>query len=185
MKTLSVFLVLGLPALLLLNACRSSSCEDAGLVKIPSSDASAPELIWMVTRVAGGATPTSSVTPYSGADTTIVVKKGETVKVFLMARDEQSGIKQVKSTGDFTQICLSGNSVTSESGSLAEHSQNPTFIGRCVVVEWSLPEYDINTRYNSCPPWINFSDLIYFLRGTAENNKGGTATSNLLISVVP
>lgn len=177
-------LLLGSSALFLMNACRSRCCEDPGLVRIPSSDASAPELIWMITRATSGATPTSSIAPYSGENISITVRRTETVRVFLMARDEQSGIRRVRSTCGFGQSCLSSNGVIFYDGLLPEYAQSPTLMRECGVVEWSLPEYNIDTQ-RGCPPGMNLAELTYALTGTAENNKGGTATSNLLISVVP
>jgi hypothetical protein len=138
----------------------------------------------MITRATGGATPTSSIAPYSGENINIIVSRTETVRVFLMARDEQSGIKQVRSTCGFGQSCSSGNAAIFYDGILPEYAQSPTRMRECGVVEWSLPEYNIDTQ-RGCPPGTNLTELIYALTGTAENNKGGPATSNLVIFVVP
>ncbi|MCS7036669.1 MAG: hypothetical protein RMJ33_01715 [Saprospiraceae bacterium] len=153
-------------------------------MNIPASDASAPELIWMITRATGGGTPTSSIAPYSGESISITVSKTETVKVFLMARDEQSGVKRVKSTGGFGQKCSSSGTAIFYDGILSEYSQNLTFIRKCGVIEWMLPEYTVDTQ-RGCPVGLNMTELVYAFRGVAENNKGISDTSNLLISVRP
>lgn len=185
MKTSSVALMLvGMCALLLMNGCRPRCCEDPGMVEIPSSDASAPELIWMVTRATGGPTPTSSIAPHSGETVTITVSRTERVRVFLKARDGQSGIRSVSCTGGFGHVCTRPGSAIVYDGILPTYSQNLTFIRRCGIVEWDLPEYEIDTE-RGCPVGMSTTSLGYGLEGTAENNRGVVARSSLHIRVEP
>ncbi len=163
-----------------LGACRNC-CEEPGMVEVPSTDATPPQLSWMVTRSTGTA---SSIAPYSGREITVRVSREEAVKVYLLARDEQSGIRRVSSTGGGGWTCSTSGAALIFDLILPTYSQSLSFVRRCSVVEWSLPEYSIETD-KSCSPGYTLRELRYGLRGTAENAKGGRDTSFLDIIVEP
>ena len=185
-KTELFTFVLALSAVVLLPACSpGSACGDPALVTIPAADDSAPELTWMVTQASETPEgPISSIGPYTGAEVTINVKPTDEVKVYLVARDEQSGVKQVSSSGGFGQTCTSASGAIAASGILPGYSQDLSFLTVCGMIEWRLPELTIETGM-ACVAGSTLTQLGFGLTGTAENNKGGTATSVLTINVIP
>jgi hypothetical protein len=182
---LPIFL-LAFSSLLFFAACDpGTTCGDPALVTIPAADDSAPELTWMITQASVTPDgPISSIGPYSGAEVTINVKPTDDVKVYLVARDEQSGVKQVSMSGGFGQTCTSPSGAIAASGILPSYSQDLSFLTVCGIIEWRLPEINIETGM-ACVAGSTLTQLGFGLTGVAENNKGGTATSVLTINVIP
>jgi hypothetical protein len=185
-KSILFALLLGPGALLLFAACDpGNTCGDPALVAIPATDDSEPELTWMITQASVTPDgPISSIGPYTGAEVTITAKPTDEVKVYLIARDEQSGIKQVSMTGGFGQTCTSGSGAIAASGILPEQSQDLSFLTVCGMIEWRLPEIPIEVGM-PCVAGNTLAQLSFGLTGTAENNKGGTVSSRLTITVTP
>lgn len=85
-------------------------------------------------------------------------------------------------TGGFGQTCTSDGSAIAASGVLPSHSQDLSFLTVCGIIEWRLPEIEIETGM-PCVTGTTLTQLGFGLTGSVENNKGGTATSVLTINV--
>lgn len=182
-----VHLLLGC-ALLLFAGCGgsgSSSCGDPALVAIPATDSSAPELTWYVTQASETPSgPVSAITPYTGSEVNVSADPTDEVKVYLVARDEQSGIAQVSMSGTFGQTCSTPSGPIAASGLLPEESQDLSFLTVCGMIEWRLDDIPINVGM-SCGPGNTLTELNFVLTGTADNNTGTMAVSTLTITVAP
>ncbi len=166
-------------------ACDPSPCGDPALVEIPATDGSAPELTWYVTQASETPSgPISSIAPHTGATINISAKATDQVKVYLVARDEQSGIQDVSMSGGFGQTCSTPSGAIAASGMLPELSQDLSFLTVCGMIEWKLTEIPIDVGM-SCGAGNTLTQLGFGLTGTANNNAGGTATSTLNINVTP
>ena len=163
----------------------SGSCGDPALVAIPSADSSAPQLTWYVTQASETPSgPVSGITPYTGSEVNISVAPTDEVKVYLVARDEQSGVAQVSMTGTFGQTCSTPSGPIAASGMLPEESQDLSFLTVCGMIEWKLDEIPVNVGM-SCGPGNTLTELNFVLTGSADNNTGTMAESTLTITVTP
>lgn len=162
-----------------------ASCGDPALVAIPGSDASAPELTWYVTQLSSTPSgPISAITPYTGSSINVSAKPTDEIKVYLVAKDEQSGIQEVSMSGGFGQTCNTPTGAIAASGIIPAVSQDLSFLTVCGMIEWKLTEIPINVGM-SCGAGNTLTELGFAITGTAENNTGGTAMSTLNINVVP
>lgn len=170
---------------LLYTACDPDPCGDPALVEIPATDGSAPELTWYVTQLSTTPSgPISAITPYTGATVNVSADPTDQIKVYLVARDEQSGIQEVSMSGGFGQTCSTPSGPIAASGIIPGVSQDLSFLTVCGMIEWKLSEIPINVGM-SCGPGNTLTELGFALTGTANNNAGGTATSTLNINVTP
>ncbi len=182
-------LSLSIASALLFTACdpaSTSTCGDPALVAIPAeADPTAPELTWMVTQASETPSgPISSLAPYTGANVSITAKPTDQVKVYLIAKDEESGVRRVRMSGGFGQTCTTGSSALAASGIIPEMSQDLSFLTVCGMIQWQLPEIPIEVGM-ACATGYTLSELGFAITGTAENNKGGESTSTLTITVAP
>jgi hypothetical protein len=183
-KTHRVILVATLLALALAACDPGPACDDPALVAIPGADDTPPLLTWMVTQASETPDgPISSIGPYTGDNITLNVKPTDQVKVYLVARDEESGVKQVNMSGGFGQTCQTPGGAIAASGILPNLSQDLGFLTVCGIIEWRLPDIDIDVGMSCVPDNGVLTQLGFGLNGSAENHKGGTATSTLQIVV--
>lgn len=164
-------------------ACKPC-CTDPEIVKIPDADATPPVLRWEVSVLSQTpAGPISSMTMYSDAVTNISVKKTDEVNVYLVARDEESGVKKMNMEGGFGFTCMpaGGGNGLSLHGITPKRSVDFNKLMTCGLKEWKLSIEALQLSY--CPNNLVISGGGINITGTGENFKGGTSNLTLNINV--
>lgn len=157
-------------------------CTDPEITKVPANDATPPALRWEVSVLTQTNTgPISSITMYTDPVTNISVKKTDEVNVYLVARDEESGVKKMKIEGGFAYTCLppGGGNGLSLHGFVPERSVDFNKLTTCGLKEWRLSIE--NLELSRCPNNMNIAGAGINITGSSENFKGGT--SNLMLNI--
>jgi hypothetical protein len=184
MKHLKMLILPSLALLILsFNACKPC-CTDPEIVKIPANDATPPVLRWEVsvlTQTDDG--PISSMTMYTDPVTNISVKKTDEVNVYLVARDEESGVKKMNMEGNFAFTCMpaGGGQGLSLHGFTPKRSVDFNKLTTCGLKEWKLSIEALQLSY--CPNNLVINGGGINITGTGENFKGGTSSLSLNINV--
>jgi len=159
-------------------------CTDPEIAKIPNADATPPALRWEVsvlTQTESG--PISSMTMYTDLVTNISVKKTDEVNVYLVARDEESGVKKMNMKGNFAYTCLppGGGIGLSVHGFVPEQSVDFNKLTTCGLKEWKLSIEDLELSH--CPSAMNIVGAGINITGNGENFKGGASSLTLNLNV--
>ncbi len=169
-------------SMLFLTAC---PCDDPALVEIPGSDASGPELVWyVIEETSGSGGVASSLVMYTDAVNNINVSRNSTIKVQLVAKDDQSGVKRVATTGGFGLTCTGTPTGVSSHGLLGELVHDMSGLTVCGLRELKLSEQYVDVGM-PCPSIdYSFSSLQFNMNGEATNNLNVSTTSVLNLNVV-
>lgn len=170
--------------LVLLQSCKPC-CNDPLIVKVPDSDATLPSLRWEVAVMSQTLSgPVSSMTMYSDPVTNITVKTTDKVDVYLIAVDNESGIKKMSMKGGFGYTCIpqGGGTALAVDGIVPEQSMDFSPLTTCGIKEWKLSIAPLNVAL-SCPNSGLLSGGMIGITGSGENFKGGVSGLTLNVSV--
>lgn len=170
MKTL--FTTIKAVTLLLCLSLLFGSCSK---LKKPDSDSTPPVLKWKVHFV-----ETNTDTEVTENAKTIKVKKGNEVKVTLIAEDEDGGVQKITFGGGFTFHCVSGSVGQNSNGTLATDVQNLYPDANNNVLPSIFLIKEVSTAF-TCQTGYTLTNGSYDLVGTAENYFNGVTTYTLKI----
>ncbi|MCW5922266.1 MAG: hypothetical protein KIS77_07985 [Saprospiraceae bacterium] len=185
MKRYALTVLICLPfCALLFQACQNC-CTDPLVVKIPNNDATPPSLRWEVAVLSQTPSgPISSMNMYTEAVTNISVKTTDKVDVYLVARDDESGIKKASMKGGFGYTCIppGGGTAIAVDGFVPERSMDFSMLTTCGLKEWKIALEALNVSL-SCPNNGALSGAMIGITGNGENFKGGTSSLTLNVNV--
>ncbi len=183
MKHTLLFLALFTPFSLVFLSC-AAPCTDPEVVKIPAADATAPVLHWEVavlTQTPAG--PISSYTPYNAASNSISVHGTDQVDIYLVGRDEESGIKKIGMSGGFTYTCTPGAGTPFIADGIIPNDETIfNKLTTCGLKEWKIAHKNLNVAF-SCGGGAAISNRSVGLTGKADNFLGGHSETQLIITV--
>lgn len=179
MKNSLLFLFI---SLFLFTSC-DSPCGDPALVEVPASDASAPEAIWQVTILSNTPSgPISALTQFTEAENSVSVSASDQVTVTLIGKDEQSGVKSLKTSGGFGYTCnVDGGSFIAD-GILPTVMQSQP-LTTCGMKEWKLPTSTIDVNF-TCGTGTLANGSVG-ITSEVINGLGATTSTTMTIQVMP
>ncbi len=163
------------------------SCDPCGpdQTRNTTSDSSLPELMWEVevgSRTAPGIS--TALSAYTADSTLIPISGMDSVRVRLVGRDPQSGIKMMDVEGERSFICMTDSTGTGSANQIPSAPENPPVSGSCAPVSYTFKEYVIAPA-NLCGPASNLSKGNWKFRGQAENHSGLIKASILQLEWTP
>lgn len=128
--------------------------------------------------------PVSSMTMYSDPVTNIAVKTTDKVDIYLIAADNESGVKKISMKGGFGYTCIpaGGGTALAVDGFIPEQSMDFSPLTTCGIKEWKLSIAPLNVAL-SCPNSGLLSGGSIGITGSGENFKGGVSSLTLNVSV--
>lgn len=181
MKNRSLGLLLG--ATFWLFAC--SPCTGPNQVHIAATDATPPELTWYVIQKSMTPSgPISAITPYTGAAVNVSASRTDSIWVYLVARDAESGVFDITMSGGFGMTCNSGTGAIALDGIIPEQYRSLSPAGPCGSLQIEVDRALLDVGM-ACPAGNTFANMGFGMSGRAANNKGGEATSTLSLTVNP
>jgi len=163
-------------------------CNDPAIVKIPASDGSAPILHWEVTVLTQTpAGPISSLTQHANPTNNLTVHTTDEVGVYLVATDNESGVKKIGTQGGFSYTCTSpgpGGVLNAAiiDGFLPKQEVIFSDLTTCGLKQWKIKRECLNVSFSCNSGTI--SNRSAGMTGTAENFKGEGGSINLTIEIV-
>lgn len=186
MQRISSFSLFVLAAFIVLlsASCDPDDCPD-GFIGIDPADASGADVHWRITSfVSTPSGPTSSIVILDEFENTYTVGENELVTVFLVATDNESGIRTIDVTGGFGFSCEEDNgSIILGSGVFPS---NPFSFGGSMTCGAPEAAYQVTefTGSDFCAgPDRTFRGATYGLDGIAENNVDILSLTRLTINV--
>ena len=141
----------------------------------PDSDSTPPVLKWKIHFMED-----NTETEVTENAKTIKVKKGNEVKVTLIAEDEDGGVQKITFGGSFTFHCVSRSVGQNSNGTLETDVQNLYPDENNNVLSSIFLIKEVSTAF-TCQTDYTLTNGSYDLVGTAENYYNGVTTSTLKI----
>ncbi len=152
MKIQVIFSILFLAIFLSFSACKPcNECNDPKLVKISSTDSSKPTIQWSFSSARttpGSATSSISIVTDPATGVNANIANNLSYGVYVEGTDNESGIKSIKMSGGFSNICRNGAGLISTHGIIGEQNQNFSFTN-CALKSWSLNDLKVES-YADC-----------------------------------
>lgn len=167
-------------------SCDPDDCPD-GFISINPSDTSGAEMEWRITSFVNTPTgPASSIVILDDVENTYTVGENELVTVFLIATDNQSGIRSINVTGGFGFSCQEDDeSIVLGSGTFPG---NPFTYGGSMTCGAAEGAYQVTefTGSEFCSGIdLTFRSASFAFEGIAENNVDIFSLTRLTINVNP
>lgn len=184
-SSISLF-VLAAFVVLLSAACDPDNCPD-GLIPIDPDDNTAPDVYWQINSVTMTPSgPASSLTLLNEFENTYEMSVNELVTVFLVAEDNESGVRTIDITGNFGFTCeQAGGNIFIADGVFPGNPINFTSSNTCGTPEGAYQATIIDASDFCSGNGESFLGAVYGFDGIAENNASDLRLTRLVVNVNP